>query len=672
MKVPQPVIIDFETDGIESRPAYPPEPVSVSIRWPGKRARYHAWGHKRGNNSTKRDATRELAEAYRHSDGVCFQHARFDTDVAEVHLGLKPPPWDKVHDTLFQLFLKDPDAGTLELKPAAERLLGRKPDERDAVRDWLLEHQPVSGVKISASRGSDHYFMKYLRWAPGDIVGPYACADVDSAGGLFPMLHREIAERGMLPAYDRERRLSPHLLATERRGLRVDLRRLERDVKVYDAQLVRVDAWLRKRLRIGDSVNLDSDKELLPILLSGGHIDPKRMKLTKKTQEISLAKGSLQAGVEDPQLGAAFVYRAGLTSSLRGYLYRWREQARRTDGLIHTLHNQTRNAEGSSTKGTRTGRMSCTWFMNMPKAYAPIFAHETEGGLDPRDPDRKRKLPKHPFHEHPVELPLCRGYVIPYEKDHVLIDRDYVQQEPHILAHFENGKLLSQYLQDPWLDVHDNASKYIQEVFHIIVPRRNTKIINLGIIYGKGVPNMAKEMGVDEVTCRKLHKLILGLYPDLEGMNRTMKQMAAANEPLVTWGGREYFCEPPRIVEGKGIVHWEYKMVNRLVQGSAADCTKEAVIRYCEAAPRDHHFLVQVHDQLVASVPKRDLKRGMELMRRCMESVEFDLAMVSEGEYGKSWGTLRHYDVGPVKWRELKSEKRRGVILREDTGPLHS
>ena len=62
-KNPKPVTIDFETMGIEGRPKYPPIPVGVSIKYPGKKAKYWAFGHPTGNNCSFGEARSELAKA---------------------------------------------------------------------------------------------------------------------------------------------------------------------------------------------------------------------------------------------------------------------------------------------------------------------------------------------------------------------------------------------------------------------------------------------------------------------------------------------------------------------------------------------------------------------------------------------------------------------------------
>src|SRR3546814_829109 len=147
--MPKPNTVDFETHGIDARPHYPPVPVGVSIKPWGKKSRYYAWGHLQGNNCSWEEARAALLDAYDNPDGVLFQNGKFDVDVADVHLDVPIPAWDKIHDTQFLLFLDDPHQIELGLKPSAERLLGIPPEEQDAVGDWLVANQPNPGVKIS-------------------------------------------------------------------------------------------------------------------------------------------------------------------------------------------------------------------------------------------------------------------------------------------------------------------------------------------------------------------------------------------------------------------------------------------------------------------------------------------------------------------------------------------
>jgi DNA polymerase I-like protein with 3'-5' exonuclease and polymerase domains len=86
---------------------------------------------------------------------------------------------------------------------------------------------------------------------------------------------------------------------------------------------------------------------------------------------------------------------------------------------------------------------------------------------------------------------------------------------------------------------------------------------------------------------------------------------------------------------------YEYKLLNYLIQGSAADATKEAILRYYHHPQRRGRFLVTVYDEINSSA--KDYKTDMRVMKECMESLEFDVLMLSDGKIGPNWGTLTKY-----------------------------
>lgn len=631
MKRPNPVVIDFETAGIESRPAYPPSPCGVSVKYPNRKAVYYPFGHAvKSENTTTRAAVRTLlAKAYDHSDGVLCHNGKFDLDVAFVHLGLPIPEWSAIHDTLFLLFLDDPHQSMLSLKPAAERLLGLPPGERDALVEWLVERQPLEGVKISASKTSDYYAMKYVPYAPARIVGPYANGDVERTSQLFNLLWAKTAQRGMLRAYDRERQLMPILLAMERRGVAVDMDGLARDVDAFTTWNDRLEAAIFRSLK-SHPFNLNSGDALLAALSDAGKIDLSTMPRTAKGH-LQTNKDALTAAITDVTLLASLSYRTQLKTFLGTFMEPWLATARASHGYIFTLWNQVKSPTG----GTRTGRLSSTPnFQNIPKEAKPHFAHASLAR------SIARTLPRVPVAGLP-DLPSIRAYITPFKKQW-LIDRDYSQQEPRILAHFDGGALMQKYLSDPWIDFHDYARIELAKM-GLVYARKPVKNTNLGLIYGMGVGKLAAKNGMTTKEAATLKKAILQLYPGLKAMYQDMAERAKQHAPLRTWGGREYYCEPPKIVDGR-VREFDYKMVNVLIQGSAADCTKEAIIRFCtaqETRVSQWALILNVHDQLTASVPGVERYDAMRVLKREMESIEFDVPMLTEGSMSRTnWGTL--------------------------------
>ena len=210
LRMPRPATVDFETKGIEGRPDYPPEPVSVSIKRWGKKPKFFAWGHlSGGNNCDKATAHRALVDVWKEPDGLLFQNAKFDVDVAEVHFDLPIPTWDRIHDTMFLIYLEDPRLPTFALKPSAEHFLGMPPEEQDAVKDWILQKDhklwieshlgidPKTGKRETVKPST---FGKYIAYAPGDVVGPYADGDVIRTEKRFEKQWRSIRARHMLEA----------------------------------------------------------------------------------------------------------------------------------------------------------------------------------------------------------------------------------------------------------------------------------------------------------------------------------------------------------------------------------------------------------------------------------------------------------------------------------------
>lgn len=615
----QPITIDFESEAIQSRPQYPPKPVGVAIKWPGKKARYYAWGHPIKNNCTYDDAQRALSEVWDSGLQVLCHNAKFDLDVAETHFGLPALPWDRVHDTLFILFLKDPHAASLSLKPSAERILGMPPEERDAVKDWLVEHKVI---------GSNENVGAHICKAPGDLVGRYANGDVDRTLKLFLKLYPTL-DQGMRQAYDRERRLLPILLRNERQGLRVHHSRLVRDIELYRGALGVVEASLRKKLK-APGLNLDDDKGVGDALFNAKIVTD--WVWTKggagRAPQRSVAKDNLgQERFRDQKVWAELDYRNRLKTQLSQSMEPWLAQAELSHSLglghrIYTEWNQVRQAHGKETVGTRTGRLSCSRFMNITKKF--------KGHTHPK----WLKVPK---------LPLVRTYILP-EMGHVWLHRDYKQQEFKWLAHFEDADLKAAYLADPSLDQHDAMQARLKaESFDF--DRDVAKFSNLAILYALGGEMFAKKTGLPRAVADKVRLATKRAMPGVALLEAEVKRRARNGEPVRTWGGRLLYCKPPSVAKTgarKGEeVTYEYALLNHLIQGSAADNTKEALIRLDdELSGTEARLLVTVHDEINISAPAELADIYSATLGRVMESIECDVALLTDEKRGPNWGSL--------------------------------
>lgn len=628
-----PITLDFETEPIRNRPNYPPKPVSFSLQLPeDKKPKFYSWGHKTGGNNCNYETAKSVLQAaYKRvseTEPLLCQNGKFDMEVAEKEFGLKLPPWQCFHDTMFLLFLDDPHQRELGLKPAAERLLGIPPEEQDAVKVWILEHKKqleqdfpeiidvYGGIKPSTAGA-------FIAYAPGKIVEPYANGDVMRTKKIFVKLHKEVTvSRSMGEAYDRERRLLPILLRNEQKGIKIDVSALERDQEIYEAAQIKADAWIRKALK---SPGLDLDKDA-QVAEAFEKVDALTEWTLTPTGRKSVSKKNMKLShFRDKKLAAAYSYRQKCATILETFIRPWQRYT--TKGWMSTSWNQVRQAKGThDTGGTRTGRPSTSNpnFLNVPRNMKD---EDEMGGF--MMPTHIGGLPS---------MPSIRAYILADENSHWVGRRDYSQQELRILAHFEDGLLLQAYLENPDLDVHEFTRQQIEVLTGKDVGRSFVKTLNFGFIYGQGMGSLAEKLNktVDEV--RAVRNAQMKALPGLDKINKDIKARFKANQAIRTWGGREYFCEPPMMINGR-MVSFEYKGVNYAVQSSAADITKEAIIRYDDVR-RDGRMLLTVYDEIDISAPKGALKKEMLLLRDAMMSIELDVPLMSDGEIGPNLGTL--------------------------------
>jgi DNA polymerase I-like protein with 3'-5' exonuclease and polymerase domains len=253
-------------------------------------------------------------------------------------------------------------------------------------------------------------------------------------------------------------------------------------------------------------------------------------------------------------------------------------------------------------------------------------------------------LDKGDGYEHPQalkvpELPLVRDYLLP-DVGEVFVHRDYNQQEFRILAHYEDGALRQSYLSNPRIDYHNLMQARIKDICGTEYSRRLVKAINFAICYGTGIPKLAEMAHVEISVAKELREAAKLAAPGVAELQAELKYRGKTGKPLRTWGGREYFCEPAAYSKKYDrLVSFEYRLLNTLIQGSAADCTKEAIIRW-HALRKTGRMLVTVHDEINLSVPKQSAKAESERLREAMESVEFDIPMLTDAKYGPSWGQL--------------------------------
>lgn len=603
------VTVDFETEAIDGNPILsPPVPVGVALHT-GNSTEYLAWGHPSGNNASRGEALQRLSNIRDSGVPLLFHNAAFDLSVWNEHCGgISLNDWNRYHDTMYLLFLADPYSTTLSLKPSAARWLGLPPTEQTELVQWIVRHVPGATLKTAGA---------YICRAPGELVGRYAIGDVVRTRSLFDLLHSRINEQGMGEAYDRERRLFPVLVDSTRRGIRIDRAGLSRDCDLYEGVLVRASRLLADKLGVGVAA-LDEEESFANALESSGAV--KEWTLTPKSKKRSLSKENLK--IEVPEVKVLMDYRGGVKTCLETFYRPWLESSA-ADGRLHPNWNQVKQAKDDrDSKGTKTGRLSSDSpnFQNVPTKFVyqdgtPLAVPE---GLPP--------------------LPLMRQYCLP-EEGHVWLKRDFSGQELRILAHFEDGSLLEAYRADATLDVHNLAQKLIQEMIGVYYARKSIKITGFSLIYGTGVRGLSGQLGVPYDEAGAIKSAYLAALPGVKTLMDAVQRRGRNGDSIRTSGGRVYFVEPAKIVGGQRR-EFAYKLLNYLIQGSAADQTKQSIIDWeAERSPTDV-FTATVHDEINISVPAEDARAGMERLRSAMNKDRFDVPFLSEGFIGPNWHEL--------------------------------
>ena len=580
------VTIDFETHPIVPGSPTSPRPVGVAIRMGGK-SKYGAWGHPSGNNTTKPEAFALLEWLCAHTRLV-MHNAQFDLRVLDEHFGLRP--MNGFDDTKILAFLWSPNHRTLSLKPLADELLKLPPDEQDEMHDWLRQNY------LPARRASNP--TKYTAFAPGALAGKYARGDVDRTWKLYRKLYPIIRAWGMGEAYQRELAVVWPTIKMEQGGVRIDAERLADDLKKVKVIRSGLGGGLTRRLgQAGKDVNLNSRQQLANALHDNHMMVDDTFLLTDKGNE-SVSIPALRETCTDQKFVDDLELHSKLGKLIGTYMTPWLESAETNDGYFYPYFNPTRvDAESG---GTRTGRYSSNF----------------------------QQVPKEPF----KGLPFMRRYVLP-DEGQTLVDRDYSQQELRILAHFAGGELAAAYRADPMLDMHDHVQALMKP--HVPgIQRKQVKTCNFLTVYGGGVNRLADQLGVPYDVAQDIREAHKSALPEVDQLNRRLRDQHQRDGFIRTWGGRKYALEYDQ---------W-YKLLNVLIQGSAADQTKEAIIRFddqAEVGGANARLMVQVHDELVISAPGQGLKYSGTL-KRAMETIPgWSVPMLTDVTYGASWGDAK-------------------------------
>ena len=383
----------------------------------------------------------------------------------------------------------------------------------------------------------------------------------------------------MIEAYKRELRLMPHILKMEQRGINLNGSLLAVDTDHYWGVLDELDDKICEK--VGRMVDVDSNRALADAIEAAGL---SKGFATTPTGLRSTSKESLIGAVADPELLGHLLVRGSIATCLRTFMQPWRVQYE-AHGRLFMKWNQIRNY---SDTGARTGRISSSPnLQNIPVEWEALRA----------------ELAKIEYQVPENLLPQVRKYIIP-DEGMIFIGRDYSAQEMKLLAHFTNGALLKALQEDPTKDVHLIAAGIAG------ITRKVAKTLGFAVLYGAGNGRVAETLGTTVSEATRIKEQYLEALPEIKAFQKELNAIGRSHSYTGTLGGRRYRSQKPAVVKGV-FKSFEYKLPNYKIQGSAADQTKEAMIRYAETTLYGQ-LVLTVHDQLVTQVPNDPASINLE------------------------------------------------------------
>lgn len=478
--------------------------------------------------------------------------------------------------------------------------------------DYLKDIKSEQGLKNAAADFGVHP-KKELWKLPAMYVGDYAEQDAALTLKLWHHLQSLLRKDEVESIFNLETEMLPILVDLTFKGIRFDSEKAEKlikDMKKQEEALLKsikdtaggnVDIWAAASIATAfDKLKIDYPRTAAgtPSFTKSfleGHNHP-ITKMIVEARELNKTHGTF----------------------LQPYL-----DFSAADGRIHPHVNQLRSDDG----GTVTGRLS----MSQPNLQQVPARHEVIG-------------------------PLVRSLFLPEEGD-LWAANDFSSQEPRLLVHYATmldlpgaDTMARAYRENPDTDFHQMVADMAG------IERKQAKTIGLGLMYGMGKNKLAGELDlpVDEASelITTFHDKVPFLRGTVDAVMRRIEKPSSGGAirtllgrkcrfPLwepIAWGVNKALPYEQAAVEyGPRIKRaGTYKGLNRLIQGSAADQTKAAMIALSKSGFR---ILLQVHDEVAVSVKnKEEAEAAAEIMKN---AVQLEVPSRVDVEIGKSWGEAK-------------------------------
>lgn len=432
-----------------------------------------------------------------------------------------------------------------------------------------------------------------------EVFSEYACNDAKYTFQLWKKLEPEIDNQDLRRVYQLEKALVPVVIAMEDKGILLDVKKLSVLAEEVNQEIEKTKQEIYAYAE--GTFDINSPQKTAIILY-----DKLNLPAKKATNEghRSVSKEALEEiRGHHPIVDTILRYREfdKLANTFINVLPTFADKSGRIHPHFHPL-------------GAKTGRFSCT---NPNVQQIPA---RSELG---------KKL---------------RSAFIAGE-GRKLVVADYSQMELRVLAHYSKDFLLLEaYKSANEVDLHTlTASKMFKKTIPSVSKEERSiaKMINFGIAYGItpiGLFNRLVPAGIN-VSQNECKRFIEEYFQTYSGVNRFLSEVAKVVRKR---GYVRNFYGRRRRLNGK--TSREIRQAqNFIIQATAADLAKDAMISLHKALPQNAHIIGQVHDELIVECDESQVGEVQSLMVEIMQTVPagFTVPMVVDSKVGDHWGECK-------------------------------
>jgi DNA polymerase-1 len=243
-----------------------------------------------------------------------------------------------------------------------------------------------------------------------------------------------------------------------------------------------------------------------------------------------------------------------------------------------------------------------------------------------------------------------RSAFVPGEPGLVLLAADYSQIELRVLAHFsQDERLCEAFARNE--DIH---ARVASQVFGVPLEdvtremRRKAKAVNFGVIYGQSPFGLAKQLGIEKGEAAEFISAYFAGYPGIEGFLARVLEECREKGYVNTILGRRRAIRGVRAQAGRQRNLAERTVINTVIQGSAADLIKQAMIAIHGRLRRERlpaKMLLQIHDELIFEVPFEKLHPLAGLVTDEMVAAgRLNVPLTVDVKAGPNWADAKPLD----------------------------